>query len=249
MERRPATRASLNISATRRFADFMTREWGLDPTSIRIIRNPLNLLRFHPMTSAIGQSAPRVLFVGHLQRLKGLHTLVAAIPLVASRHPAVEFQLVGNDTRSGPGGMSMRRFLEQTLAECGMLQRVSIIDSMPQSELVPLYQSCAVFTLPSLNDVYPNAVLEAMACGRPCVVTDTVGASELVAEAECGVVVPPDDAQALAAAISEILAMPESRRIEMGARGRHLVERVCATRIIAAQSVAAYRSVIEACAQ
>ena len=125
-----------------------------------------------------------------------------------------------------------------------MLDRVLISDSMPQSELIPLYQNCTVFVLPSLNDVYPNAVLEAMACGRPCVVTETVGAAELIAESQCGFVVPPDDADALAAAISELLALPASSRDEMGTRGRRMVERVCATPVIAAQTISAYRSVI-----
>ena len=244
MERRPAIGAALVISATRRFADLMIRQWSLAPERIRIIRNPLDLDRFRPAAAERQHHSKRVLFAGHLQRLKGLHALATAIPIVARKHPDAEFQLVGNDTRSGPGGISMRRFLEQTLAESGVLDRVLISDSMPQSKLIPLYQNCTVFVLPSLNDVYPNAVLEAMACGRPCVVTETVGAAELIAESQCGLVVPPDDADALAAAISELLALPASSRDEMGTRGRRMVERVCATPVIAAQTISAYRSVI-----
>ncbi len=245
MERQPAIRAALVISATRRFADLMIGRWSLDPSRIRIIRNPLNLVRFRPGDTIVQQQTKTVLFVGHLQRLKGLRALAAAIPTVARRDASVEFHIVGNDTRSAPGGTSMRRFLEQTLAESGVLERVRITDSMPQAQLVTLYQNCTVFTLPSLNDVYPNAVLEAMACGRPCVVTDTVGAAELVTESRCGLVVRPDDPDALAAALCDILAMPAALRDETGARGRRIVETVCATPVIAAQTVAAYRSVID----
>jgi glycosyltransferase involved in cell wall biosynthesis len=244
MERRPAMHASLVIAATRRFADLVGHEWALDPQRIRIIRNPLNLARFRPAGMSASRREHRVLFAGHLQRLKGLEALAESIPLVAARHPDVEVQLVGNDTSSAAGGGSMRRFLERTLAQQGMLDRARFFDPVPQEELVPFYQACTVFVLPSLNDVYPNAVLEAMACGRPCVVTDTVGTAELVTEADAGRVVPPNDPQALAAAIAEILAMPAPQRDEMGARGRRIVERVCATSIIAAQTVAAYREVI-----
>ena len=244
MERRPATQASLVIAATRRFADFIAGEWALDPARIRVIRNPLNLARFRPAGTSSGRGEHRVLFAGHLQRLKGLEALAESIPLVAARHPDVEIQLVGNDTNSAPGGGSMRRFLERTLAQQGMLDRVRFFDPVPQEELVPLYQACTVFVLPSLNDVYPNAVLEAMACGRPCIVTDTVGVAELVAEADAGRVVPPDNPEALAAAISEILAMPALQRDEMGARGRRIVEQACTAPVIAAQTVAAYREVI-----
>jgi len=244
MERRPAAKASLVISATRRFAELVAGEWVLDPARIRIIRNPLDLARFRPADAGARVDGRRVLFVGHLQRLKGVHALAAAIPLVVARHPDVEFAFVGNDTSSGPGGVSMRRFLERTLSEGGVLGRVRFIDPVPQRELVPLYQACSVFVLPSLNDVYPNAVLEAMACGRPCVVTDTVGAAELVTEARGGHVVPPDDFEALAAAISEMLSIPEPQREEMGVRARRIVERACATPVIAAQTVEAYRDVI-----
>jgi glycosyltransferase involved in cell wall biosynthesis len=244
IERRPAAHASLLISATRRFASMVADEWGLDSNRIRIIRNPLNLARFRPADPGAPRSSLRVLFAGHLQPLKGVRALTAAVPNVAAQHAGVEFVFVGNDTQSAPDGSSMRAWMERNLHESGVLGLVRFVDPIPQQELVARYQACTVFVLPSLNDVYPNAVLEAMACGRPCVVTDTVGAAELITEARAGLVVPPDDAGALAAAISEILAMSERQRDEMGSRGRQLVERVCATPVIAAQTIEAYRDVL-----
>ena len=173
-----------------------------------------------------------------------MHELIAAVPIVASRHPGVRFQLVGNDTRTGPDRTSLRRALEEALRAQGELDRVQFRDPLPQSDLPPLYQDCSVFVLPSHHDVYPNAVLEAMGCGRPVVVTSTAGAAELVSESQCGIVVPPNDARALAAALSEILAMPATARDEMGARGRRIVEQACATPVIAAHAIAAYREAI-----
>ena len=245
IERKPAASAPLLLCASGAFADHISREWSLDRSRFRIVRNPLNLDRFRPATYASSQPGTRVLFVGHLQQLKGLHDLVAAIPVVAERHPEVEFQIVGNDTRTGPGKTSLRSALMRELRRLGVLERVRFIEPLPQSELVPLYQSCAVFVLPSHNDVYPNAVLEAMGCGRPCVVTTTVGVAELVTESRCGIVVPPNNPPALASAITDILAMPESLREEIGARGRRAVEMHCATPVIAAQAVTAYREAID----
>jgi glycogen(starch) synthase len=244
MERRPTARAAITISATRRFADLLAREWSLDASRIRIIRNPIDLARFRPAHGHGIKHKMRVLFVGHLQRLKGMHALAGAIPIVLERHPGAEFLLVGNDTNSAPDGTSMLRFMQRKLEAAGALSRVRFAEPMPQSALVPVYQSCSVFVLPSLNDVYPNAVLEAMACGRPCVVTSTVGVAELVTESRCGLVVPPDDTNALAAAIGELLALPAEMLDEMGARGREIVERACAAPVIAAQAVDAYREAI-----
>ncbi len=245
LERTPSSRAPILMCASRAFADQMAGDWSLDASRFRIVRNPLNLERFRPAAPDFRRTGRRVLFVGHLQPLKGLHELVAAVPTVARRHPDVEFQLVGNDTRTGPDRTSLKLALTQTLRDQGTLERVHFLDPLPQPDLVPLYRSCTVFVLPSHHDVYPNAVLEAMGCGRPCVVTSTAGVAELVSRSNCGIVVPPGNADALAAAISELLAMPEATREEMGARGRRIVEQVCAMPVIAAQAVDVYREAIE----
>jgi glycosyltransferase involved in cell wall biosynthesis len=163
---------------------------------------------------------------------------------VLQQHPSVEFQLVGNDTKTGPGKTSLRLALEANLREWGVLNRVQFLGPVPQAELVPLYQGCTIFALPSHNDVYPNAVLEAMGCGRPCVVTSTAGVAELVGQSGCGIVVPPRNPLALATAIREILALPEPARDAMGARGRRAVETACSTSVIATQAVEAYREAI-----
>jgi D-inositol-3-phosphate glycosyltransferase len=245
LERVPAARAPLLACASRAFADQISQEWSLDRSRFRIIRNPVKLDRFRPASPGFPRLTSTVLCVGHIQPLKGLYELVAAMPLVSQRHPGVEFTLVGNDTRTGPEGTSLRRVLEQRLQEHGVLNHVRFLEPIPQPELIPLYQGSSVFVHPAQNDVYPNAVLEAMACGRPCVVTRTIGNAELVAESGCGIVVPPRDPMALAAAISEILALPEAAREEMGARGRRMVENVCATSVIAVQAIHAYREAIQ----
>jgi glycosyltransferase involved in cell wall biosynthesis len=244
MERRPAAHARLLISATRAFAKTIADEWSIAEDRIRVIRNPLNVDLFRPSHSSEPVSSKRILFVGHLQGLKGVEVLAKAIPHVVRLHPTAEFQLIGNDTRSAPGGGSMLKRLADEIATAEVLDRVHFSEPIPQRDLVPLYQSCAVFVLPSLNDVYPNAVLEAMACARPCVVTSSVGVAELVRESRCGTVVPPNDPVALAGALSDLLALPAHIREEMGARGRRIVEQACALEVIAAQTVQAYRDVI-----
>lgn len=240
IERRPAQRAALCIAATRAFADEMIGAWRLAPERVRVVRNPLDLARFRPGPRA---ARPLVLFAGHLQRLKGVETLVEAIPAVLARHPAVEFVFAGNDTRTGPGGSSMREHLEATLARHGAADAVRFVDQRPQEELIALYQQCAIFVLPSTRDVYPNAVLEAMACARPVIVTSGVGVAELVTAGDGGRVVAPGEPHALASAMLELLMLPATELDRVGANARAIVERHCATAEIARQSVLAYRSI------
>jgi glycosyltransferase involved in cell wall biosynthesis len=244
MERLPPSRASLLVCASRRFAEFISRKWNLDLSRFRYVRNPLDARRFVPGSSVVGGGSPLVLFAGHVQPLKGVQDLVDAMPLVAPSIPEVRVRIVGNDTRTGPDGGSFRTYLEHRLREGSAQGCVDFVATVPQDALVAMYQQCDVFVLPSHNDVYPNAVLEAMGCARPCIVTDTTGVAELVEKADCGRVVPPRDPAALAAAIIELLRLPREAREAMGARARKVVEDLCAPDVIARQAVEVYREAI-----
>lgn len=81
-----------------------------------------------------------------------------------------------------------------------------------------------IFVLPSRRDASPRVVREAMACGLPCIVSDIVGARDLLIDGVTGLLFPPDSPQALAAAI-QTLADDEARRKAMGAAGRERIVR------------------------
>jgi glycosyltransferase involved in cell wall biosynthesis len=77
---------------------------------------------------------------------------------------------------------------------------------------------------PSLHEIFPNAVGEAMACGRPVIAADAGGTSELIGNSgEAGILVPAGDPDALAQAIGGLLADPE-RRTQLGAAARRRIE-------------------------
>ena len=85
-----------------------------------------------------------------------------------------------------------------------------------------LYRAFDVFVLPSLSEGMSNTILEAMAVGLPVVATDVGAARELVTEGESGLLVPPADSHALAAALSELLG-DACRRQRLGEAGRSRV--------------------------
>lgn len=243
VERRPALRARVLTCATRRFADFMSRSWGLDGSKIQIIRNPLNLKAFEPAERPASGNV--VLFASILQRRKGVHTLAAAMPEVIRRHPGAEFWFLGRGTR-GADGRYMRDVLQQDLGERGVLSHARFLESMHPRELAGLYRQAAVVALPALNDVFPNVALEAMASATPCVVSTHSGVDELITDRESGFVVPPEDPGALAGAVSRLLGMAGVERETMGRRAREAVERACDAPTIAAQTVAGYRRALGA---
>jgi glycogen(starch) synthase len=244
MERRPAIHAPLLVAGTRWFADFMTREWGLDPACITIIRNPLDVSKFNMPPADFPNDSRTILFAGHLQWFKGVSVLASAIPVVLARRPDAKFKFVGNDTKSAPGGGSLRTYIEHDLSKAGALESVQFLDPVSHDKLVNEYHRCAALVLPSFQETYGNVVIEAMACGRPSIVTRTVGAAELVAPGTTGLVVEPDDPPALANAICQLLDMSPAARREMGMRGRGTVEKSCAADKIAAQTIASYRELL-----
>jgi glycosyltransferase involved in cell wall biosynthesis len=107
-----------------------------------------------------------------------------------------------------------------------------------------VWARAAIAVLPSTyGEGLPRALLEAAACGRPIVATDTPGCREVVRDGENGLLVPPYDVAALAEAIAA-LARDPARRQAMGQAGRALVECEFAEPVIAEQTLALYDAIL-----
>lgn len=137
---------------------------------------------------------PRVITVARLAEQKGHCHLIAAVPLVPEAH----FLLVGD----GPD----RAALEEQARTLGVADRVQFLGG--RDDIPELLSEADVFVLPSLFEGLPIAVLEAMAAGTPVVATAIGGTDEIVAHDETGLLVPPADPSALAAAIRSVLDDP-----------------------------------------
>lgn len=152
---------------------------------------------------------PRVLFVGRLRYYKGLEHLVDAMADL----PAT--LLVAGDG-------ALRPELERRAARSPAAGRIRFLGHVPQAELNAHYCAADVVVLPSSqrSEAFGLVLLEAMACGRPVVSTElSTGTSWVNRHGDTGLVVPPRDARALAAALRLLLA-DETLRARMGARAR-----------------------------
>lgn len=94
---------------------------------------------------------------------------------------------------------------------------------LESGELIAALAAADIVVHPSLNEIFPNAVGEAMACGRPVIAADAGGTAELVGRDGAGVLVPPGDSGALADAVRELLADP-GRRASLGESARRRIE-------------------------
>ena len=110
----------------------------------------------------------------------------------------------------------------RTLARSARLPAV-FTGLLESDELIAALAAADIVVHPSLNEIFPNAVGEAMACGRPVIAADAGGTAELVGRDGAGVLVPPGDPDALAAAVRELIEDPQ-RRGRLGDAARQRVE-------------------------
>jgi glycosyltransferase involved in cell wall biosynthesis len=160
----------------------------------------------------VPSDAPLIGAVSRLAWKKGIRHLIAAMPHILESAPAARLVIAGD----GP----LRAELEAEATALGVDNRVLFLGSRP--DIIELMAAFDVFVLPSVVEGMSNALLEAMAVGRPVVVTDVGGNAEVAVDGETGLVVPPADPHQLAAAIGKLLEAPELAA-EMGEAGRRRV--------------------------
>lgn len=150
---------------------------------------------------ALGVDEPlRLLYVGRLERRKGIQDLVFAVTRRESDD--VRLTIVGGDTPTGPLGVSMR---EQLLATAAEDPRIELRDSVDRPDLPALVRGHHAVALPSLWECWPNVGLEALHLNRPLLATPVGGLTEMVEPGASGVLARTTGARALDDAITGIL--------------------------------------------
>ncbi|TXD34780.1 glycosyltransferase [Lujinxingia vulgaris] len=158
-------------------------------------------------------ATPLIGMVGRLHPIKDHPNLLAAMTIVAAEHPQARLVLVGRGlTEDNVELMDQLRALD-------LHDRVILLGE--RRDIPRITAAFDVAVLSSKSEGFPNVVGEAMACGVPAAVTDVGDAAWLLGEA--GRVVPPQDSVQLARAISELLAMDEVARRQLGQKGRRRI--------------------------
>ncbi|MEU1849948.1 glycosyltransferase [Streptomyces sp. NPDC019990] len=180
---------------------------GIDPERFQPAAAGPVRARLAPL-AGLHPAAPLAVCVGRLCRQKGQDVLLRAWDTVVRRVPDARLVLVGD----GPDRDRLREDAPQSVVFAGAVADAS-----------PWYQAADLVVLPSRWEGMALAPLEAMACGRPVVVTDVDGAREsLPASFAARCLVPPEDPAALAGAVTELLAAPPLRET-LGDQGRRHV--------------------------
>jgi len=196
--------------------------WHYDapPQRIHVIPCGVDTSLFRPRNrrealQALGlDPRPWLLFVGRLEPIKGLDTLLRAMGVLTQRfngaQPGPALLIIGGDRDASDPSKSEGRLREQT-KRLGLQDRVFFMGSRPQEELPLFYAASEACILPSRYESFGMVALEAMACGTPVIASHVGGLGFTVMDGVTGFLVPEGDAEGLAGRIHRLLESPSLR--------------------------------------
>ncbi|MEU9038586.1 GT4 family glycosyltransferase PelF [Streptomyces sp. NPDC048352] len=202
-------RAAL-ITPGNRYNRLWEEEGGAHPDSIRTVYNGVDPAAFP--AAGPEPDVPTLSWAGRVDPIKDLETLIRAFDLVRREVPEARLRLFGGTPR---GGEAYRERCESLARELGHAEAVVFEGRV--DDIKDAYAAGNVVMLSSISEGFPFTLIEAMSCGRATVSTDVGGVREAVGDT--GLVVPPRDPEAMAAAALELLA-DTPRRARMGQAAR-----------------------------
>lgn len=178
-----------------------------------------------------------ILFVGRLERSKGLNYLVSAFARVLSKIPDASLAIVGS------GSEEYLSELKLAARSAGVADRVVFAGRISQDLLPHAYAASSLVALPSLMEGFGITLLESMASSRPCVATKVGAIPEILRNGETGILVRPADSEDLGDSMAALLSDPGLGRA-MGRKGLEVVKKEYSLERMAADTIEVYRRVL-----
>ena len=215
-----------NVCVSDGVRQFAMIEGGLSDQKLCVIPNGVDAERFANATPVelsqfgIPAGAWTLVAVGRLTHQKGHDDLLQAVAPLLGDTPRMHVLIVGE----GPE----RDALTGLISRLGISGQVHLAGW--QADIPGILRSCQAFVLPSRWEGMPNALLEALAAGLPCVATDVEGVRELLGGGEAGSLVTPGDVTALRMAVKQVYASDSQKAChssQMSVVKRHTWSSVC----------------------
>ena len=238
---RPAFRLALAGAGTRMIFQnpddrliFVDRGLITEKKAVVIRGSGVDENKFEPRPEEM-TDLPVVLFAGRLLWHKGIGEFADLARRLKGR---ARFQVVGYEEPTNPSNVPAAQL--QSWHDAGIIEWRGQRNDMAQ-----VFAESNIVCLPSTyGEGVPKVLIEAAACGRACVTTDTPGCREIVRHAVNGLLVPPKDMDALTDAVSLLIGDP-ARRQSYGSKGREIVLQEFTLRRVADETIALYRSMLK----
>ena len=211
----------------------------IPPGRVTTVYNGLDLANWE--TPSKPKESPREVVattVGNIRRVKGHDVFIKAAASVVRKFPNAEFSIAGEVLES-----EYFEELQTSIRDLGLSSRFTFAGGV--TNLQEHLRAADVFVLPSRSEGFSNAIVEAMAASLPVIATDVGGNAEAVEHGVSGIIIPPEDPDALATAICRIFAEPDIGR-QMGAAGKELVVEKFTTRAMMTGITGVYAKLLAA---
>jgi D-inositol-3-phosphate glycosyltransferase len=224
-ERQVLARADRIIAAT--LAEQAQLEWlyKVDTCKVTVIPPGVDTSHFYPIPAdearqyiGLTADARMILFVGRIEPLKGVATLIKAVACLRLKNlkEPVHLAVVGGDPEAAPAEISEEMVLLQKLCDDLTVGKMVVFLGKRGQDTLPYYYSAAeVVVMPSRYESFGMVALEAMACGTPVIASQVGGLAFLVQDGVTGYTVPAEDDDALCERLTALLG-DESLRQRMG---------------------------------
>ncbi|MBV9788882.1 MAG: glycosyltransferase family 4 protein [Chloroflexi bacterium] len=225
-------RHARQLTATSHYLATITAGYLHTLRPISVIPFGIDSQRFTPgQQSAVGK---HIGTLRHLEANYGIDVLIEAVPLLLASDREIQIAI--------GGAGSLQSSFERRIHELEIGDHVALRGRIAHAEVPAFLRSLAVFAMPSRAEAFGVAALEAQVCGLPVVASHVGGLPEVVRDGETGLLVPPEQPQALAHALLKLIEDPQLRA-RMGETGREWVRARYDWRTNVEQMLEVYRQV------
>jgi len=239
LERKLAQKADILTTNSEFYANFISKVWNIDRSFIRIIPTGIDVNLFTPKYFK-NNNEIKILYVGRLEENKGVGVISEVISRICSEFPNVVFLFIGQNKKCEGSNFTWRDYIRYKTGECNVI----FFDPISTKELIKFYQQSQICIFPSIFEAFGMVVLEAMACGKPVIVTRVGAFPEIVVNDVNGILISPENSEELLRAIKRLLC-DEMLREKLGENARKTIEEKFSLNKMIQQTLSLYRETID----
>lgn len=186
----------------------------------------------------------RILFVGRLERRKGIHTVFEIMPDIMEKYSNVEFRFVGNDSvHDEVLNDTYRGYFEKTYKNYKWYDRVSFTGMVSNEQKDQEYADCDIFISPSLYESFGIIFVEAMSAGKPAIGCRTGGMQEIIVDGKTGYTIETENSAELYNDLCRLIE-DNNLRESMGRAGKERYDEMFSNPTMIKNTISAYREFI-----
>lgn len=202
LEKKSLEKATLIASISHNISSLIVKKYQIDPKKIEY--SPLGVVIPKKLPPS-RENARKLLFVGRLEKRKGIQELIEALAKILSADANITVDIVGKDCFQAPGNTSYADYFKK-IVPAELRERVKFHGFINDQKLKTLYADCDVFIAPSRYESFGLIFLEAMAYGKPVIGTKTGGIPEIINEGQNGLLIDVNSPEQIVHAVLKLFS-------------------------------------------